>query len=217
MLTRQDRTVADCLEVWEQVAPLGLRHAGFKDVGVPPETLRELARRMRAAGTTVWLEVVSTDAATMVASARVGAAIGVDRLLGGTEVAAVLAALAGTGIGYLPFPGVPEGHPTRLGGGPALVEAQCRAFMAEGCAGADLLAYRATEAAPLELVAAARRGLGGGYLVAAGSVASARQIADLRAAGADAFTVGSAVFDGSYAPHMGALTSQLRAVMADCA
>ena len=32
-------------------------------------------------------------------------------------------------------------------------------------------------------------------------------------AGADAFTVGSAVFDGSFSPHVGSLRSQLRAVL----
>ena len=35
----------------------------------------------------------------------------------------------------------------------------------------------------------------------------------LRDAGADAFTVGSAVFDGSFSPNKGLLTSQLRDVM----
>jgi len=35
----------------------------------------------------------------------------------------------------------------------------------------------------------------------------------LAAAGADAFTVGSAVFDGSFSPHVGSLRSQLRAVL----
>ena len=34
-------------------------------------------------------------------------------------------------------------------------------------------------------------------LIVAGSVASAKQIHDLACAGADAFTIGSAIFDGS--------------------
>ena len=37
MLTRQDQTVPDCLEVLEYIRPLGLTHIGFKDVGVSPE------------------------------------------------------------------------------------------------------------------------------------------------------------------------------------
>jgi hypothetical protein len=35
MLTRNDRTVVDCLKVLEQVSSLGLKHIGFKDVASP--------------------------------------------------------------------------------------------------------------------------------------------------------------------------------------
>jgi phosphoribosylformimino-5-aminoimidazole carboxamide ribonucleotide (ProFAR) isomerase len=79
----------------------------------------------------------------------------------------------------------------------------------------DLLAYRATEAEPLELVRAARRGMSG-YLVVAGSVDSVEQIEALKAAGADAFTIGSAIFNGSFSPRRGLLTNQLRDVLAAC-
>jgi putative N-acetylmannosamine-6-phosphate epimerase len=99
-----------------------------------------------------------------------------------------------------------------LGGDAALVEQQCREFAAMGCSGVDLLAYRATEADPLDLVRAARRGIDG-YLVVAGSVSTTRQIADLKSAGADAFTIGSAVFDGSFSPRKGGIVSQLRDVV----
>ena len=39
MLTRDDRTVPDCLDLLDEVADLGLRHIGFKDIGVSPETV----------------------------------------------------------------------------------------------------------------------------------------------------------------------------------
>ena len=62
-----------------------------------------------------------------------------------------------------------------------------------------------------------RRGLGAGnHLIVAGSVGNAKQIGDLKRAGANAFTIGSAAFDGSYAPNMGHLLSQLAAIQADC-
>ena len=89
--------------------------------------------------------------------------------------------------------------------------------MAAGCAGCDLLAYRATEAEPLELVKAARRGIGKGSLIVAGSVGSRERIKAIADAGADAFTIGTAVFDGSYSPTRGSIRSQLKAVLADCA
>ena len=96
--------------------------------------------------------------------------------------------------------------------------AHCSGFLARGCAGADLLAYRATSAKPLELVRAARQALGDEkQLIVAGSVNSAKRIADLCAAGVDAFTIGTAVFDGSFSPSKGGVRAQLHDVVAACA
>jgi len=215
MLTRSDQTVTDGLEVLDDLRPLGLTHVGFKDVGVTPEVLGELNRRIKASGATSYMEVVSTSREACLHSARVARDIGVDRLLGGTQVDEVLAILAGSSVRYLPFPGRPFDHPTRLAGTAAQIEDDCRRFQAMGCAGVDLLAYRATEADPIELVRAARRGTDG-FLLVAGSVQRADQIRALAAAGADAFTIGSAAFDGSFAPRVGSLRSQLRAVLDAC-
>lgn len=215
MLTRSDQTVGDCLEVLEEIRPIGLGHIGFKDVGVPPETLRALVAGIKAQGATTYMEVVSTSAEAALNSARVARDIGVERLLGGTQVDEVLAILAGSKTTYHPFPGKPIGHPTKLGGSATEVEDDCRRFAAKGCAGVDLLAYRATQADPLDLVRAARRGTPG-YLLVAGSVATPAQISALAAAGADAFTIGSAAFDGSFSPLLGSLRSQLKAILHAC-
>ena len=58
--------------------------------------------------------------------------IGIDRLLGGTQVEEVLEVLAGSAVRYLPFPGRPFEHPTKLAGSPAQVEDDCRRFQAMG-------------------------------------------------------------------------------------
>jgi hypothetical protein len=216
MLTREDRTVEDCLELFDLIAPLGLKHIGFKDVGVSSETLAALAAKIKAAGATSYLEVVSASKESCLRSAELGRAFGIDRLLGGTDVPEILATLKGSRTTYYPFPGRPHGHPTALGGSPAEVEAQCRSFLKQGCPGADLLAYRATEADPVELVKAARRGLDGGYLIVAGSVTSIDRIRAISEAGADAFTIGTAIFEGSYSPRHGSILSQLGAVVRDC-
>ncbi len=220
MLTRDDRTVADCLAVADRIAPLvekGLRHVGFKDVGVPPEMLKRLHARIKAMDAISYMEVVSTTAEDCLTSARVAAELGVDCLLGGTQVDEVQAILAGTAIQYYPFPGFPQGHPTKLGGRPMDIAGHCRDFLAKKCAGVDLLAYRATEADPLDLVRAAKTTLGEAWLIVAGSVNSPARVNDLQRAGADAFTIGTAAFDGSFAPGKGGLEEQLREVLAACA
>ena len=216
MFTRDDQTVEDCLEVFDAIRDVGVTYLGFKDVGVDARTLARLTERIKEAGGTSHMEVVSTTAEACLRSARAAVAIGVDRLLGGTEVEWTLDVLAGTGVAYYPFPGRPEGHPTRLGGSPADVAADCKRFAALGCAGVDLLAYRATEADPLDLVQAARSATDG-HLIVAGSVNTPARIRALRGAGADAFTIGSAAFDGSFSPRKGLLQSQLRDILAACA
>jgi hypothetical protein len=223
MLTRSDQTVPDCLEVLEYIKPLGLKHIGFKDVGVTPDVLRELNRRIQAQGATSYMEVVSTSTDTMIHSAKVGREIGIDCLLGGTQVEQALEILKGSKTQYYPFPGKPVGHPTKLGGSPADVEAHCRKFAEQGCAGVDLLAYRATEADPIDLVKAARKALGPktgridkSFLIVAGSVNRKEQMQALKAAGADAFTIGSAAFDGSFSPFKGSLMSQLKDIVEAC-
>ena len=215
MLTRADRTVEDAAEVLDEIAPVGLTHIGFKDVGVTRDAAAALVRAIKGRGATSYMEVVSTSTEACLASAQLARDIGIDRLLGGTQVDEVVALLAGSETAYYPFPGKPHDHPTKLGGTPADIEADCRRARALGCAGVDLLAYRATEADPLELVRAARRGTDGCVLVA-GSVGTPDRVRALRAAGADAFTVGSAVFDGSFRPTVGSLRAQLRAVLDAC-
>ena len=218
MLTRADRTVDDCLELMELIRPVGLKHVGFKDVGVSPEVLKKLTDAIHASGATSYMEVVSTTPEACLASARVARDLGVNRLLGGTQVPQIMEILQGSATTYYPFPGKPVGHPTKLGGTPEDVEAHCRSFVASGCAGCDILAYRATEADPIDLVRAARRGLGpDAYLIVAGAVTSFDRIKAIKAAGADAFTIGTAVFDGSYSPTKGSIISQLNDVVADCA
>src|SRR4029453_4914448 len=82
MLTRQDRTITDCLAVLDLILPLKLRHIGFKDIGVEKRTLAALAERIRKAGAISYMEVVSTSPADTLNSARVAMGRGADRLAG---------------------------------------------------------------------------------------------------------------------------------------
>jgi hypothetical protein len=151
----------------------------------------------------------------VVSSLESGAALGVDRILGGTDLPAARRIL-GDLSRYFPFPGRPVGHPTRLEGSAALVAEHCERARAMGCGGVDLLAYRATQAEPLDLVRAARNALPGGRLIVAGGVNSRQQIHALSESGVDAFTIGSAVFDGSFSPAKGSLRGQILDILEAC-
>jgi hypothetical protein len=116
MLTHHDQTVPNALDVYDGIRDLPLRYVGFKDVGVPLATLRELTGRMHADGREVMLEVVSERADDELRSIAAAREIGVDWVLGGTHADEGLEALAGAGVRYCPFPGRIIGHPSLLRG-----------------------------------------------------------------------------------------------------
>jgi hypothetical protein len=215
MLTRNDRTIEDAAHLVDAACELGVRHIGFKDIAVPFATMRDVADQIRRRGGVSYLEVVSTTSEAVVCSLEAARALAVDRILGGTDLDAAARSL-GTLERYFPFAGKPVGHPTRLDGSADLVAEHCRASRAAGCAGVDLLAYRATEADPLDLVRAARTALPGKTLIVAGSVNSSERIHALAAAGADAFTIGSAVFDGTFSPSKGSFRGQILDILEAC-
>ncbi len=201
MLTRDDQTVPDALQVYGTLRDTDLRYVGFKDIGLPPAQLRELARAMRDDGREVFLEVVSERAEDELRSVQAALDIGVDWLMGGTHPDAALAILDTIGPPgtpgrprYCPFPGRVVGHPSILEGTTDEIAASARELTARpGVDGLDLLAYRWQGDVPA-LVRAVVDACSG-PVIAAGSVDSAERIDALARAGAWAFTIGGAIFD----------------------
>lgn len=217
MLTRNDQTIEDAFEVFDFIKNIGVTRIGFKDVGASPDDLKTLTEEIRKAGAASYIEVVSTTSDRVRQSLQTARDIGVDYVLGGRDLEAARDILDGGLARYYPFPGQPRGHPTVLDGSPEDVARDCQAYAEAGCAGVDLLAFRATEAEPLDLVRSARANLGDRELIVAGSVDSRERIHVLAEAGVDAFTIGSAVFDGSFSPTKGSFLSQIRDILEACA
>ncbi|HEY8368806.1 MAG TPA: hypothetical protein VIM86_05755 [Thermodesulfobacteriota bacterium] len=216
MLTRDDRTIPNCLAVYDAVRDLGLRCVGFKDVGADRALVSTLVRRIKADGALSHVELVDPDPERAFAAACHAIEAGVDRLMGGMDAERILGVALAAGVPYHPFPGRPIGHPTRLAGTAEEIAADCRRFAAAGAAGVDLLAYRALDADPIALVLAARAATPG-RLIVAGSVNTPERIHAVRAAGADAFTVGSAAVGDDPAAGIAALRARLTALVAAAA
>lgn len=213
MLTRDDVTVPNALDVLREVSDSGLRYIGFKDVGATPARQRELTAAAHEAGLEVMLEVVSTSASAELDSLRAALDAGVDWVLGGTHPDEGIGILIGSGVRYCPFPGQVAGHPSVLRGGVDEIAADAKALTGRpGVHGVDLLAYRHPEVDPVELTRAVAQAAGG-PVIAAGSVAGADQIRDLARAGAWGFTIGSAIFDGLL-PGAPGIAAQVRQVLA---
>ena len=195
MLTHHDQTLENALEVYDDIRDLPLRYVGFKDVGVPQATLRELTRRMHADGREVMLEVVSEWPEDELRSIAAAVDIGVDWVLGGTHADEALVALDGAPVRYCPFPGRIIGHPSLLRGTIEEIAASARALTArDGVHGVDLLAYRFD--GDVEALVAAVVAASSGPVIAAGSVDSIERIRTLGRLGAWGFTIGGAIFEG---------------------
>ena len=218
MLTHMDRTVDRAQTLLDDLGTSGLQHIGFKDVGVDRLMIRSIAQTIRALGAVSYLEIVSLAPDDAIKATEIAIEAGVDRILGGAGVPRMLAAVAGSKTEIYPFAGRPAGHPTILRGTARQVQDDCRNFREAGCPGVDLLAYRASDADPLELTRAARHGLGeDGWLICAGGVASPAHVRALAAAGANAFTVGSAVFDCNFIAGANSVPEQIEGILALCA
>jgi 4-hydroxythreonine-4-phosphate dehydrogenase len=199
MLTRGDVTIADARARLPQAVEAGVRHIGFKDIGLPRGEMIALAGDIRAAGAALYLEMVSLDAESEASGARIAVELGVDALMGGTRPDVVEPIIAGSAIRYYPFPGQIVGHPSRLAGGIEGIAASAAALAARGGVhGLDLLAYRFDGDAPA-LVSAVCRAAGAKPVIVAGSIDCEARIAAVLGAGAAGFTVGTAALDGAFA------------------
>ena len=211
MLTRDDATLPNAADAAREAIGAGVRHIGFKDVGAGPGESRALAARLKAAGVTTYLEVVSLDEASELASAELALELGVDVLMGGVRPALVSPRLTGAQVRYFPFAGRVAGHPSVLEGSAAQIAASARAIAAlPGVDGLDLLAYRSRHdggALARDVCVAA-----GKPVVVAGSIDCAERIGAVRAAGAHGFTVGTAAVDGVFPATAPGLAGQLAAI-----
>jgi mannose-6-phosphate isomerase-like protein (cupin superfamily) len=216
MLTRNDRTVPDAAQQLQTALGLGVRHMGFKDIGLPIDQLKSLNAAIKAGGATSYLEVVSLDRESEIVSANAAVDIGVDVLLGGTRVDDVLPILRGTGIRYFPFAGRISGHPSVLEGTIEEIVQSAKAITArDGVDGLDLLAYRSKEDVPALMRAVCAAVSKPVFM--AGSIDTPQRIGVVKEAGAAGFTIGTAALDGKYPADAKDVPNQLAAIIRDVA
>jgi len=198
MLTYNDETVKDALELFCECKDTPVTHWGFKDVGLPPEKMKSLVREMKNAGKTTFLEVVSLSEEEGLRGAKIAIEAGFDVLMGTVLFDSILGYLKGKTIKYYPFPGHIFGHPSIMDGTIEEVVAHARFLESKGVPGMDLLSYRYNGDARLllkEVVKATHV-----PIVSAGSIDSFKRIAEIWQAGAWGFTIGSALFDKKFVP-----------------
>jgi len=209
MLTYQDETVPDALELFNRSKDYPVTYWGFKDVGLPPKEMQTVATAMKAAGKTTFLEVVSLSEEDGLSGARLAVDSGFDILMGTVFYPSIGNYLKDKPIQYYPFPGHVYGHPSILDGTIADIVAHACELESYGVHGLDLLTYRYTGNAPslLSQVVQSTRI----PIVSAGSIASFERITEVWDSGAWGFTIGSAFFEKIFVPN-GSFEQNLLAV-----
>ncbi len=199
MLTYNDKTVENALELFNQMKDTPVTHWGFKDVGLPPEKMKKVVDSMNAAGKTTYLEVVSLTEEEGLTGAKLAVECGFDILMGTVFFDSINDYLKDKPVKYYPFPGHVHSHPSILDGTiEEIIQHSCD-MEAKGVDGLDLLTYRYTGDAPglLQEVVKAT----GVPMVSAGSIDSYDRIAEVRDTGAWGFTIGTAFFEKKFIPN----------------
>jgi len=198
MLTWNDRTVENALQLFDDIKNIPIKHWGFKDVGLPRSEMIRLAQAMSDAGKTTYLEVVSLSEKEGVEGARLAIESGVDVLMGTVFFDSINEYLKNKSVAYYPFLGNVHSHPSVLEGSIDEIVVHAQQLESKGVDGLDLLTFRYTGNAPrlLEAVVEATNV----PIVSAGSIASCKRIDEVLAAKAWGFTVGTAFFEEKFVP-----------------
>jgi hypothetical protein len=211
MLTRDDVTIPDARRVYEEVADSGVTHFGCKDIGLPPDELKALIADIHQSGHVAHLEVVAETDEAALRSAAAAVEVGVDYLLGGTQLEEIQKVVAGSGIRFFPYIGQIVGHPCLLRGEIDVIAAHGAEAERLGGEGINLLAYR-YDRDPVALVEAVT-GATQLPVLCAGSVDSLDRVRELVELGVWGFTVGTAALDGKFVADV-PLRGQLQAILA---
>ena len=198
MLTHNDRTVENALDIFESCKDLPVECWGFKDVGLPIPKMKALVSAMKAAGKVTFLEVVTYTEEACMRGAKLAVECGFDYLMGTLYYESVWEYLRQQKIQYYPFVGKVHGSPSVLEGTAEEMIAQANAFAQLGIHGIDILAYRHQD----DPEALAEAFVKGSTLptVIAGSIGSAERIGVVNRINPYGFTMGSALFTRNFVP-----------------
>ena len=197
MLTHNDQTVKNAVEVFDSCKDLPVQHWGFKNIGLPVSEMKKLVADMKAAGKTTYLEVVTYTEEDCLAAAKLAIECNFDCLMGTLYFPSVGELVKGK-ISYYPFCGKVWNNPSKLGGSIDEIIADARRLQFLGCQGTDLLAYRHVDD-PVALLKRFIREVDFPTVVA-GSIDTYARIDFMKEPNPAGITMGSALFNKKFVP-----------------
>lgn len=142
MLTYNDKTVQDAIEIFDTSKELPAQFWGFKNVGLPIEQMKQLVDNMKAAKKKTFLEVVTYTEDECMKAAKLAVECNFDYLMGTIFYDSVFNFLKNNPIKYSPFCGKVSGSPSILEGTINEIIDEAKNLQRKGVDAFDLLAYR---------------------------------------------------------------------------
>lgn len=198
MLTYNDVTVKNAIDVYKEIRDTGVKFVGFKDIGLPFDELKKLVKMMRQDKRTIFLEVVSESKEAAIQSAKIAVKLGVDYLIGGTYIQETIPIINKTQIKFFPYIGKIVDHPCLLRGTINEIVDDAKKVEKMGLPGINLLAYRYDGDAE-KLMVSVQKAVKI-PLIVAGSINSYERVRKMKELNIWAFTIGGAIFDKKFVP-----------------
>jgi hypothetical protein len=196
MLTYNDKTVSNALEIFDQCKDLPVECWGFKDVGLPVEKMKKLIINMKKANKTTFLEVVTYNEKSSLDAAKLALEYQFDYFTGSIYFESVHNLLKNKSIKYFPFCGKVSDSPSILEGSIQEIIDDAKLMEEKGVDGFDLLAYRYVgdaEKLAQQFIQAIKI-----PVILAGSIKSVDRLNKIKKFNPWGFTIGSAFFDKKF-------------------
>lgn len=207
MLTYNDCTVENAMELFESAVSSKANYWGIKEEGLGTEKMKALFDLIRKNGKKPVLEVVAYDEVSCVKGALTAVECGADIMMGTLFYDSVNEICKKHSIKYMPFVGDIADRPSVLKGSIDDMIKEANECINKGADGVDLLCYRYAGDA-LELLNKFIEGVNAPVCIA-GSIDSYKKVDQVKNSRAWAFTIGSAFFDKNFGD---GLKNQINAV-----
>ncbi|MED3724863.1 hypothetical protein [Priestia filamentosa] len=199
MLTHNDVTSKDASTIFDSCIDLPVKYWGFKDVGISHSEMAALSKKMKDAGKTTVLEVVTFTEESCMQAARLAYECGIDYLTGTVFFPSVMDFIKDKNMKFYPFGGNVKADPIiTLEGEVEEIVADCEKLKQRGVDGVDLVAYRSQNVDPIELAKKVIQTVGNENVIIAGSINSLERMQLMNEVGPLAYTMGGALFEGKF-------------------
>lgn len=197
MLTNNDKTVENALDIFERNRHSIVQCWGFKDIGIKLEDAVVLVEAMKAAGKTTFLEPLVETEEECLAAANFAVKCKFDYLVAMMFFESAWKVLRENNVKFIPTCGKRAGLPRKLYGTPESIIADAQRIASRGVDGIGLSVYRYVDGDPEEMARQFVRNVKIPMIIS-GSINSEKRLDFVKSLQPWGFTIGSALFDDSF-------------------